>query len=191
MERAIKVIGLALLYVLAFFIVEILSFFHPYAWTYSAVPAAVLAAWPFFKLCQRYPLPGIAMLCSMLLLMLNFLFGQGHEILALGCFLLGFIAEGFRKFMGNYRGRYGTIASYMVMSLIPFTKTAVWKFNYLLAKDMNIYNYEDIFYATKGRMVSWTMMTMMVVITLVLAGVTMWILTRNWRPREDYHIVKY
>lgn len=191
MERALKVIGLALLYVFAFFVVEILGFFHPYAWTYSAVPAAVLAAWPFFKLCQRYPLPGIAMLCAVLLLLLNFLFGQGHEVLALGCIVLGFIAEGFRKIFGNYRGRIGTIASYATMSLIPFTKTAVWKFNYGLAENMNIYNWEDIYYATKGRLVNWSTMTVMVIITLVLAVVTMWILTREWRPREDYHIVKY
>ena len=191
MEKALKVVGLALLYVLAFFVVELLGFLHPYAWTYSAVPAAVLAAWPYYKLCERYPLPGLAMLCAVLLLLLNFLFGQGHEVLALGCFILGFAAEGFRKFLGNYRGRLGTIASYATMSLIPFTKTAVWKFDYTIAKDMNIYNYEDIFYATQGRMVNWSMMSMMVIITIVLAVGIMWILTREWRPREDYHIVKY
>jgi hypothetical protein len=32
---------------------------------------------------------------------------------------------------------------------------------------------------------------MMVIITIVLAVGIMWILTREWRPREDYHIVKY
>ena len=101
------------------------------------------------------------------------------------------VAEGFRKFLGNYRGRLGTITSYAAMSLIPFTKTAVWKFDYNIAKDMNIYNYEDIFYATQGRMVNWSMMSMMVIITIVLAVGIMWILTREWRPREDYHIVKY
>ena len=121
MEKALKLVGLALLYVLAFFVVELLGFLHPYAWTYSAVPAAVLAAWPYYKLCERYPLPGLAMLCAVLLLLLNFLFGQGHEVLALGCFILGFVAEGFRKFLGNYRGRLGTITSYAAMSLIPFT----------------------------------------------------------------------
>lgn len=190
MERALKVIGLALLYVLAFFIVEILSFFHPYAWTYSAVPAAVIAAWPYYKLCERYPLPGIAMLCSVLLLLLNFAFGQGHEILALGCFIFGFVAEGFRKFLGNYRGRYGTIASYATLALIPLSKTCVWKFDYTIAENMNIYNWKDIFYATQGRMVNFSMMAVMCILTIVLALVTMWILTRDWNPREEYHIVK-
>lgn len=184
-------IGLALLYVLAFFVIELLSFFHPYLWTYSAVPAALLAAWPFFKLCERYPLPGIAMLCAVLLLIFNFAFGQGHEVLALGCLVLGFIAEGFRKIFGNYRGRIGTIASYATLSLIPFTKTTVWKFNYEIAENMTIYNWKDIYYATHGRMVSWWMLAVMVVITLVLAVGTMWILTRDWNPREEYHIVKY
>lgn len=191
MERVLKVVGLALLYVLAFFIVEILGIFHPYAWTYSAVPAAVIAAWPYYKLCERYPLPGLSMLCAVLLLILNFIFGQGHEILAIGCFVFGFIAEGFRKFLGNYRSRIGTIASYATLSLIPFSKTCVWKIDYGIAENMNIYNWKDIFYATQGRMVDWNMMIVMVIITLVLAICTMWLLTRNWRPREEYHIVRY
>ena len=46
MQRAIKLIGLALLYVLAFFVVEIFGALHPYVWIYSAVPAALVAAWP-------------------------------------------------------------------------------------------------------------------------------------------------
>ena len=183
-------IGLALLYVLAFFIVEILGFFHPYAWTYSAVPAAVIAAWPYYKLCERYPLPGIAMLCAVLLLLLNFLFGQGHEVLALGCFVLGFIAEGFRKFLGNYRGRVGTIASYATLSLIPFTKTCVLKFDYFIAEGMKIYNWKDVFYAAYGRMITWSMIITMVIITLVLAVFTMWLFTRVWNPRERYNIMR-
>ena len=109
MQRAIKLIGLALLYVLAFIVADAIGFFHPYIWTYSAVPAALLAAWPYYKLCERYPLPGMAMLCALLVLMVNFLFGQGHEIFALGCIIFGFIAEGCRKFLGNYRSRKGTI----------------------------------------------------------------------------------
>lgn len=189
MQRAIKLIGLALLYVLAFFIVEVLGAFHPYVWTYSAVPAALVAAWPYYKLCQRYPLPGMAMLCAIMLLMLNFLFGQGHEIFALGCFLFGFIAEGFRKFWGNYRGRKGTIASYVVMALIPFTKTCVWWVDFETVTNMNIYNKRDIYYATlAGKILSFPVLTTMVVLTLVIAFTAMWILTRRWNPREKYNV---
>lgn len=189
MQRAIRLIGLALLYVLAFVIVEVLGAMHPYVWTYSAVPAALVAAWPYYKLCQRYPLPGMAMLCALMLLMLNFLFGQGHEIFALGCIILGFIAEGFRKFLGNYRGRLGTIASYATMSLIPFTKTCVWWVNFDLANNMTIYNKQDIYYATLGRMLNFQVLTVMVILTLVLAIASMWLLTRHWRPRERYHVI--
>lgn len=189
MQRAIKLIGLALLYVLAFIIVEVLGALHPYVWTYSAVPAALVAAWPYYKLCERYPLPGMAMLCAILLLMINFLFGQGHEIFALGCIIFGFIAEGFRKFMGNYRGRTGTIASYAAMALIPFTKTCVWWVDFASASEMNIYNKEDIYYATLGRMLSYPILATMVALTLVIAIIAMWILTRNWYPREQYHIM--
>ncbi|MBQ9577441.1 MAG: MptD family putative ECF transporter S component [Muribaculaceae bacterium] len=180
---------MALLYVLAFVIVEVLGAMHPYVWTYSAVPAALVAAWPYYKLCQRYPLPGMAMLCALMLLMLNFLFGQGHEIFALGCIILGFIAEGFRKFLGNCRGRLGTIASYATMSLIPFTKTCVWWVNFDLANNMTIYNKQDIYYATLGRMLNFQVLTVMVILTLVLAIASMWLLTRHWRPRERYHVI--
>lgn len=189
MQRAVRLIGLALLYVLAFVIVEVLGAMHPYVWTYSAVPAALVAAWPYYKLCQRYPLPGMAMLCALMLLMFNFLFGQGHEIFALGCIILGFIAEGFRKFLGNYRGRIGTIASYATMSLIPFTKTCVWWVNFDLANNMTIYNKQDIYYATLGRMLNFQVLTVMVILTLVLAIASMWLLTRHWRPRERYHVI--
>ena len=189
MERALKVIGLALLYVLAFFIVEVFGAIHPYAWTYSAVPAAVLAAWPYYKLCERYPLPGMAMLCALLLLMVNFLFGQGHEFFALGCFIFGFAAEGLRKFLGNYRGRTGTITSYIMMSLIPFSKTCVWWVDWETANNMNLYNKEDIFYASQGRMLSLPILSTMLILTVVLAFIAMWILTRRWNPREPYDII--
>lgn len=189
MQRAIKLIGLALLYVLAFIIVEVFGALHPYVWMYSAVPAALVAAWPYYKLCERYPLPGMAMLCAIMLLMINFLFGQGHEIFALGCFVFGFIAEGFRKFLGNYRSRKGTIASYAAMALIPFTKTCVWWVDFASASEMNIYNKEDIYYATMGRMLSFPILAIMVILTLVLAVTAMWILTRNWNPREQYHVI--
>lgn len=189
MQRAVKLIGLALLYALAFIIVEVFGGFHPYAWTYSAVPAAIIAAWPYYKLCERYPLPGIAMLGAILLLMVNFLMGQGHEIFAIGCFALGFIAELCRKLWGNYRGRKGTIASYAILSLMPFTKTCVWWINFEIASEMNIPNYLDVYYATHGRMLNFSILITMVVITLVLAIGIMWLLTRNWNPREQYHVI--
>ena len=190
MQRAIKLIGLALLYVLAFVFVEFLGAMHPYVWTYSAVPAALVAAWPYYKLCERYPLPGMAMLCAILLLMANFLFGQGQEIFALGCFLFGFIAEGFRKLWGTYRGRKGTILSYAAMALIPFTKTCVWWINFDLVSDMVIYNKRDIYYATLGgKILSYPVLITMIILTIVLALGAMLLLTRDWNPREKYHII--
>ena len=187
-QKVLKVFLLALLYVLAFFIVEVSGWFHPYAWTYAAVPAAVIAAWPYFKLCQRYPIPGMAMLCAVMLLLLNFILGQGHEFLALGCFIFGFLAEGLRKLFGNCRGRWGVISSYAVMSLIPFSKTCVLWIDYDTVLDMDINNMRDIYYASMGRMLSWSMLGTMIVITLVLAVLTMWLLTLNWRPRDKYEV---
>ncbi len=188
MQKVIRVFGLVLLYVLAFFIVEVLGWYHPYAWTYCAVPAAVIAAWPYFKLCQRYPVPGMAMLCAIMLLLFNFIIGQGHEFLAVGCFGFGFIAEGLRKISKNCRGRWGVIASYAVMSLIPFSKTCVLWISYETAADMEINNMRDIYYAQFGRMLSWSMLASMLVLTVVLATLTMWIMTRFWHPRDKYEI---
>ena len=189
MERAIKVLLLALLYVAAVMVIDLLGFIHPFGWTYSAVFAAVTAAWPYYKLCQRYPMPGIAILCAILLLMVNFLFGQGHEYYALGCVGFGCIAEVLRKFLGNYRHRNGVIASYAAMSLIPFTKSIVLWIDYETAMDMVISRMGDIYAAVMGRMLSKYMFMAMVVITIILAIAAMWILTRNWRPRDEYHLI--
>jgi hypothetical protein len=188
MQRAFRLIGLAAIYTAGFFVVEIFGALHPYAWTYSAVPAAIVCAWPYFKLCQRYPMPGVAMLSIVLLLLLNFIIGQGHEFLVMGCFGFGMIAEGLRKLFGNCRGRWGVISSYAVMSLIPFSKTCVLWIDYDTVLDMDINNMRDIYYASMGRMLSWSMLGTMIVITLVLAVLTMWVLTLHWRPRDKYEV---
>lgn len=189
MDSALKVIGLALLYVFAVSIVELVGYFHPFFWTYSAVFAAVIAAWPYFKLCQRFPVPGLAILCAVLLLFINFIFGQGHEYYALGCVGFGCIAEGLRKFLGNYRDRRGVIASYAAMSLIPFSKSIVLWIDYDSAMQLIINNMGDIYAAVMGRMLSKYMALSMVVLTLIFAVVTMWILTKHWHPRDEYHVI--
>ena len=93
MQRAFRLIGLAAIYTAGFLVVELFGALHPYAWTYSAVPAALVCAWPYFKLCQRYPMPGVAMLSVVMLLLISFIIGQGHEFLVLGCFGFGMIAD--------------------------------------------------------------------------------------------------
>lgn len=189
MDKAVRVIGLALLYVIGVSVIELVGFYHPFFWTYSAVFAAVAAAWPYFKLCQRYPMPGIAILCAVLLLLLNFIFGQGHEYYALGCIGFGCIAEGLRKILGNYRDRRGVIASYAAMSLIPFSKSIVLWIDYDTAMQLIINNMGDIYAAVMGRMLSKYMAISMVVLTLIFAVVTMWILTKNWHPRDEYNVI--
>lgn len=184
--RFTKVLILALLYVLAVFIVELLGFYHPFFWTYSAVFAAVIAAWPYYKLCEVSPVPGMAILCAILLLMINFLFGQGHEYFALGCVVLGCIAEGLRKVFGNYRGVKGVISSYVVMSLIPFSKSIALWIDYDTAMDLIISKMGDIYAAVMGRMLSKYMFMAMFALTIVLAFITIWILARRWSPRDRY-----
>lgn len=189
MERAIRVIALALLYVIAVSVVELVGYFHPFFWTYSAVFAAVTAAWPYFKLNQQHPMPGMAILCAVLLLLLNYIFGQGHEYFALGCVVFGCIAEGLRKLIGNYRDRRGVIASYAVMSLIPFSKSIVLWIDYETAMQLIINNMGDIYAAVMGRMLSKYMLLAMIVLTVVFALITMWMLTRHWHPRDQYHVI--
>jgi len=189
MDKVVKVIGLALLYVIAIGVIETLGFYHPFFWTYSAVFAAVAAAWPYFKLCQRYPVPGIAILCAVMLLLFNFIFGQGNEYFALGCIGCGCIAEGLRKLFGKYRGAKGVITSYAVMSIIPFSKSIVLWIDYEAAMELIIARMGDIYAAVMGRMLSKYMFAAMFILTIVFAIVTMWILTRNWRPRDEYHMI--
>ena len=188
MEKAFKVIGLALLYVLAILIVECGGFYHPFLWTYSAVFAAVTAAWPYFFLNTQYPVPGVAMLCAIMLVLVNYAIGEGHEIFAIGCLVLAFIAEGLRKFMGKYRSRKGVIASYAVMSLIPFTKSIVLWLDYETAMTLVISRMGDIYAAVMGRMLSKYMLLAMIILTLIFAVATMWLLTTNWRPRDRYQV---
>lgn len=180
-------IGLAAIYTAGFLVVELFGALHPYAWTYSAVPAALVCAWPYFKLCQRYPMPGVAMLSVVMLLLISFIIGQGHEFLVLGCFGFGMIAEGLRKLFGNCRGRWGVITSYTVLSLIPFSKTCVLWIDFETAMNMFMSKYRELYYATMGRMLSRTMLITMIILTVVIAFSIMWFLTRDWRPREDYH----
>ena len=190
MEKAVRVLVLAILYVAAVCLVELLGFLHPFGWTYSGVFAAVLAAWPYFKLCQRHPMPGMAILCTVLLLMVNFLFAQGHEYFAAGCIGFGCIAELLRKVFGHYSGRKGVIASYAVMSLIPFSKSIVLWIDYETAMGLVISKMGDIYAAIMGRMLSKYMLLSMIILTLIFAIVTMTILTANWRPRDQYHVVE-
>ena len=187
MQRAFRLIGLAAIYTAGFLVVELFGALHPYAWTYSAVPAALVCAWPYFKLCQRYPMPGVAMLSGVMLLLISFIIGQGHEFLVLGCFGFGMIAEGLRKLFGNCRGRWGVITSYTVLSLIPFSKTCVLWIDFETAMNMFMSKYRELYYATMGRMLSRTMLITMIILTVVIAFSIMWLLTRDWRPREDYH----
>lgn len=190
MEKTTKLLILAVLYVAALMLVECMGFFHPFAWTYSAVFAAVLAAWPYFKLCQRFPMPGVAIMCAILLLLFNYLFNQGHEYFAVGCVGFGCLAEFLRKVLGNYHGRTGVIASYAAMSLIPFSKSIVLWVDYETAMELVISRMGDIYAAVMGRMLSKYMLLAMIILTLVFAVTTMWILTRNWRPHENYDVYR-
>ena len=190
MEGAIKVLILAGLYVLAFFVVECLGFLHPFGWTYSAVFLAVVGAWPYFKLCQHFPIPCVAIICAVLLLMCNFLIGEGHEYFAIGCIGFGCIAEVFRKVFGNYRGRMGVITSYAAMSLIPFSMSIVLWLDYETAMQLVVNRMGDIYAAVMGRMLSKYMLLAMIILTLIFAVTTMWILTRNWRPRDQSHFMR-
>ena len=152
MQRAFRLIGLAAIYTAGFLVVELFGALHPYAWTYSAVPAALVCAWPYFKLCQRYPMPGVAMLI-----------------------------------IGNCSRSWGVITSYTVLSLIPFSKTCVLWIDFETAMNMFMSKYRELYYATMGRMLSRTMLITMIILTVVIAFSIMWFLTRDWRPREDYH----
>jgi hypothetical protein len=99
---------------------------------------------------------------------------------------LGCIAEGLRKLFGNYRGVKGVISSYVVMSLIPFSKSIVLWVDYDAAMELIVSSMGDIYAAVMGRMLSKYMFMAMFALTIIFAFITIWILTRNWRPRDRY-----
>ena len=76
------------------------------------------------------------------------------------------------------------------MSLIPFTKSIVLWIDYDTAMDLIISRMGDIYAAVMGRMLSKYMLLAMIILTLVFAIVAMTILTANWRPRDQYHVVE-
>ena len=190
MESAIKALGLALAYVLIIFIVQMIGFFHPFFWTYAAVFAAVATAVPYFLLCRRFPIPGIAILCAVMFIILSFIIGEGHEYLAAGGIVLACLAEAMRKIFGNYRGRAGVVTSYAFLSLLPFTTSCTLWIDYQTAMDLIIGKMGDIYAAVMGRMLSKYMLIAMICLTVVLAVVMMVILTRDWRP-SNRHIQRH
>ena len=94
--------------------------------------------------------------------------------------------EGLRKFFGNYRGVKGVISSYVVMSLIPFSKSIALWIDYDTAMGLIISRMGDIYAAVMGRMLSKYMFMSMVALTVILAFITIWMLTRDWHPRDRY-----
>ncbi len=186
MESVIKAIGLALAYTLIIVIIQMLGFFHPFFWTYAAVFAAAATAVPYFLLCRRFPIPGIAILLAVTFIISSFIIGEGHEYLAVGSIALACLAEAMRKMMGNYRGRAGVVTGYAFMSLIPFTTSCTLWIDYETAMQLVINRMGDIYAAVMGRMLSKYMLIAMIILTLVIAVVTMVLLTRDWRPSNRH-----
>ena len=78
------------------------------------------------------------------------------------------------------------ISSYVVMSLIPFSKSIALWIDYDTAMDLIISRMGDIYAAVMGRMLSKYMFMAMVALTVILAFITIWMLTRDWHPRDRY-----
>lgn len=122
MKKIAIAFGFMLLYFVATVVCACLGFLHPFLWVYSAIPCAVLGAWPYFKLLEKFPLPGMAVLTAIVFVGMHLLMGEGDGLLVLLASLIAVVAEGLRL-VGGYASAKGRILSYMAFSLMPLANT--------------------------------------------------------------------
>lgn len=122
MKKFAAIFGLMLLYFVATVVCACLGFLHPFLWVYSALPCAILGAWPYCKLLEKYPLPGMAVLTTVVFVALHLLMGEGDLLLVGLAAVIGIVAEGVRRVSG-YEASKGRMLSYMVISLLPLANT--------------------------------------------------------------------
>lgn len=122
MKTFLSVLGWALGYYVATLASLFLGALHPFMWVYGSLTCAVLAAWPYCRVVNRYPYMGVTLFVTALSVVINLALGEGdllYVCLALG---IGLLAEVVRR-VGDYKSLTSQVSGYMVMSLLPFSNT--------------------------------------------------------------------
>jgi len=121
MKKVIYPVLWALLYFIAILAADIAGFLHAFLFINFGLLAAVLAAWPYVKLNQKHPVFGMSLLVVAVWMLLFFLIGEGKPVFYIGGAVLAVIAEILRMAFGPYGSRRSIAASYMALSLVPYT----------------------------------------------------------------------
>ena len=122
MKHFFTIIGLILLYYIAALACNILGFFHPFLWVYSALPCAILTAWPYCKLVKLYPRFGMALLTTAVVTLIYLAMGEGDMLYIWLSLAIGIAAE-VARLAGGYRSFTSRILGYCIITLLPFANT--------------------------------------------------------------------
>ena len=122
MKSFLSILAWSLCYYAATLACLFLGALHPFLWVYGSLTCAVLAAWPYCRVVNRYPYMGVTLFVTALSVVINLALGEGdllYVCLALG---IGLLAEVVRR-VGDYKSLTSQVSGYMVMSLLPFSNT--------------------------------------------------------------------
>lgn len=121
MKKVLDVLLWAVLYFVAFLAADCLGFLHPFLYLFFALAAAILCAWPYVKLSQKHPAPGMAIIPVALTVLLFAVMGEAKMDFVAIALCLALVAEAVRYLAGPYDSPRSIRASYPVVSLIPFS----------------------------------------------------------------------
>ncbi len=170
-NKTLNAILLSLLYVVAFFVGELLGFLHPFLWVYFALPVAILAAYPYIKLCKKHQVFGISLLPVGMLLLIYLLMGEVNKenpqfpIIA---GLLACVAELLRRYAGGYGNIKSTILSYCAIALVPFGSTSIMWFRPQYAMGVTLAEMGPKYAASMHKIIEpWILVVMIIVVIAV------------------------
>lgn len=171
MKDGMKILGWSLLYYVATFVSSMVGFFHPFLWVYNAILAALLAAYPYFRLVKGWPACGITLVPLVLSVVLNMAMGEGDWLYVILAISIGALTEIIRKVSGDYQSAKSQIAGYMTFALVPFSNTLrMW----ILPDASMARTVEDMGQTYAGQMTGVLQPWMLVVGVLLTLGVA-WI----------------
>ena len=122
MKKSLSILALTLCYYAATLACLFIGALHPFLWVYGALTCAVLAAWPYCRLVNQHPYPGMALLVTTVSVIINMALGEGDMLYVSLALAIGLVAEGVRV-IGGYKSLTSQILGYCVIALLPFANT--------------------------------------------------------------------
>ncbi len=108
---------MGLLYVALVLAASFIGFVHPICWAYYAVPAALLAVWPYYWLAARWQKFGVGTFLALMLLLFCIATGEAKGLQSRSILLAGgVVADLVRLWVGN-GSRKGLVAAYPFLAV--------------------------------------------------------------------------